>query len=221
MKKIWAIVPAGGEGTRFGKKKQFERLWGQPILLHTLEKFTHLLGLEGVVVAVPENDIPLTRELLLPLPKKIKIVAGGRERQDSVYQAFLTLPPCEIVVVHDAVRPLVRRETIEKVIQTAGEVGACIVGTRVKETTKRVDTTGRVLETVARDSLWSIQTPQAFQYSLLKRAFQKAVADRFTGTDEAMLVERLGAPVQVIEGDSTNIKITTPGDLVLAEAMKS
>lgn len=134
-------------------------------------------------------------------------------------RGFEALPPCDLVIVHDGVRPFPTAGMIEKTVSEAMNFGGCIVGVPVKETIKKVDAALSVKETVDRTTLWSIQTPQAFRYEILQKALTKAKEDRFIGTDEAMLVERIGVKVRVIEGSPYNIKITTPEDLKIAEAI--
>lgn len=221
MKKAMAIIPAAGLGKRFGAKKQFLLLEGKPILIHTLEAFERSPGIEAVCVAVPEAEIASVREMIAQyaLKKPIQVVAGGRERQDSVRLGFEVIPACDIVVIHDGVRPLVTPEVIEKTIQGALEFGGCVAALPVKETTKRVSAEGFIQETVDRNDLWSVQTPQAFRYEIFKKAVQTSVQDGFLGTDEAMLVERITQKIKVVAGDPVNIKITSPEDLGVAESL--
>ena len=221
--KATAIIPAAGLGKRFGGAKQFQLLAGKPLFLHAVETFESPPLIAGICLPVPEADIESVREWIeKPSLKKVfKIVPGGPERQDSVKKGFEAIPPCDLIVVHDGVRPLVTQDLIEKTIQGAHECGGCVVGLPLKETTKRVDREMFIAETVDRTTLWSIQTPQAFRYEIFKKALQKAEADHFLGTDEAMLVERIGLKVKVIEGSPYNIKITTPEDLRIAESILS
>lgn len=219
----YAIIPAAGSGKRFGGAKQFQLLAGKPLFLHAVETFESSSLITGICLPVPEADIESVREWIekISLKKILKIVPGGQERQDSVKKGFEAIPSSDLIIVHDGVRPLVTRELIEKTIQGAQEFGGCVVGLPLKETTKRVDPETFVTETVDRTTLWSIQTPQAFRYEIFKKALQKAEADHFLGTDEAMLVERIGLKVKVIEGSPYNIKITTPEDLRIAESILS
>jgi 2-C-methyl-D-erythritol 4-phosphate cytidylyltransferase len=219
--KVFAIIPAAGSGRRFGAIKQFQELAGKPVLLHTLEAFEACSAIEGMILAVPATDIPFVRSLTQnhSLKKVIHIIEGGKERQDSVKKAFDYTPPCDVIAIHDGVRPLITQELIERVVKAAGEFGAAIPGLPAKETTKRVTPDLFVSETLDRSSLWCIQTPQAFSYNLFRQAVEKAQKETFVGTDESMLVERLGAKVKIIEGDSYNIKVTTPEDLKIAESL--
>ena len=219
MKAI-AIIPAAGLGKRFGAEKQFLELSGRPVLVHTLQAFEDAPSVASVCVAVPKAEIDSVKKLSekYRLKKVARVVAGGRERQDSVRLGFEAAGVCDIVLVHDGVRPLVTPEIIEKTVAGAAKFGGCVAALPMKETTKRVANDGVILETVDRGSLWSIQTPQAFRYEIFRRAVEKSVTDGFLGTDEAMLVERLGEKVQVVEGSPYNIKVTVPEDLKIAEA---
>ena len=218
---MYAIIPAAGQGLRFGGpiSKQFQSLKGRPLLLYTLEVFEQTTEVEGVCVVVPAPEVKSTSELLKKsgLKKIRRVVSGGATRQDSVRLGFDEIPHCDFVAIHDGVRPLVSVELILRTLQGAQQSGAAICALPVKETIKRVDEQKRVLETVDHRSLWSIQTPQIFRYELFQQAFKQAVQENFYGTDEAMLVERLGVPVSVVEGDPMNLKVTTPEDWVVAE----
>jgi len=218
MKAI-AIIPAAGLGKRFGAKKQFLTLAGKPVLIHTLQAFEEASSIHEVYVAVPEAEIESVRSLIADFGlKKIKeVVAGGKERQDSVRLCFQASGECDIVVVHDGVRPLVTADLIERMIAEASVSGGCVAALPVKETTKRVQ--GDVIvETIDRSQLWSIQTPQVFRREVFRRAIEQSVKEGFLGTDEAMLVERIGETVKVVTSSPYNIKITTPEDLPIAEA---
>ena len=215
----YTIIPAAGSGKRFGGPKQFRTLAGLPLWVHAVLPFQHSPLITGICVTVPEPDLAETKKIVHSegLTKVMAVVAGGNERQDSVKNGLAALPSCDVVVIHDGVRPFVTEAEIQETIRVASEVGACVVGMPTRDTTKKVDASGRVIETLDRSSLRSIQTPQAFRYSLLKKAFE--AAGSFVGTDEAMLVERLGEPVQVMMGSPQNIKITAPEDWVVAEAI--
>ncbi len=217
---VYAIIPAAGQGKRFGGAKQLQMLGGRPLFLHAIEALNSSSRITGIVVVVrPDDEKQIKGILQRPsLTKVIKVVPGGQERQDSVRRGFEALPPCDLVLVHDGARPFVNGEIIERVITAAERHGASVAGMPVKETIKRVTTGETVVETVDRSPLWSIQTPQAFRHEIFKRAIEKAAADRFLGTDESMLVERLGEKVKVVLGSPYNIKITTPEDLEIAHA---
>ena len=219
--KATAVIPAAGLGKRFGAQKQFQLLAGRPVLAHTLQAFEQSPSVTTVCVVVPEDEILAVREIIktYSLKKALHVVAGGRERQDSVRLGFEAVEPCDIIVVHDGVRPLVTVEVIEKTIQGALEFSGCVAALPVKETTKRVSAEGFIQETVNRSDLWSMQTPQAFQYEIFRKAILQSVQDDFLGTDEAMLVERTGRKIKVVVGDPINIKITTPEDIGVAESL--
>jgi 2-C-methyl-D-erythritol 4-phosphate cytidylyltransferase len=213
-----AIIVAAGAGTRFGEMKQFAYLRAKPVLEWTLERFEAHSGVGAVALVLPdENDLKHYR---MRYPKIIDIVRGGDRRQDSVWQGFRLLSAAgpEIVLVHDGARPLVPADLISRVIEAARADGAAVPILAVEDTLKEVRD-GRVAGTVDRTFLFRAQTPQGFRYDVLKKALDAARKDRFYGTDEAALVERLGLPVTAVPGDPRNIKITTPADIPIAEAL--
>ena len=218
-----AIIPAAGQGKRFGgaTAKQFIALGGKPLLLHTLERFQQARLIDEICLVLPEVEREAFAVLLErhPIPKLRAIIAGGKERQDSVANGFRSLSSCDVVVVHDGVRPFIAPELIDCCVETAAAEGGCVVGVPVKETTKEIAADGLVQRTVDRRNLWTIQTPQAFRYELFQRALARATEDHFHGTDEAMLVERIGGRVKVLTGSYDNIKVTTPEDLAVAETL--
>lgn len=218
--KIHAVIPAAGLGKRFGARKQFLELAGRPVLVRTLELFEGHPRIDRISIAVPEAEIGSVREMIarFDLRKIACVVPGGRERQDSVRLGFEALDPCDVVLIHDGVRPLVASEVVERTIESAMAFGSGVAAWPVRETVKRADADGIVLETVDRNALWSVQTPQAFRYDVFKKAVEKSIQDGFLGTDESSLVERLGIKVKIVKGDARNIKITTPEDLSIAEA---
>lgn len=199
--------------------KQFLKVGRESILVHTLRVFQEHMGVQEIVLVVPAGEEARTRKVLgrNGLTKVSTIVAGGVTRQDSVWNGLcaLTCRP-EIVLVHDAVRPFISPEVIDRVIGDARRYGAAVVGLRVKDTIKVEGRTGFYSRTLPRESLWAVQTPQGFRRALLVRAHRQAQNERFVGTDEASLVERLGKPVRIVEGEEANIKITTQFDLHLA-----
>ncbi|MBI2067214.1 MAG: 2-C-methyl-D-erythritol 4-phosphate cytidylyltransferase [Deltaproteobacteria bacterium] len=217
--KVFAIIPAAGIGRRFGAQKQFLDLEGQPLLSYTLRAFENSPLIDGVYLAVPEGETSAVQQWSQWIARKkpVQIYPGGKERQESVRLGLKILPSCDFVLVHDGVRPFVTPSLIESVLEGAQAVGGCIPGLPLKETTKSVTEEGWVRETIDRTYLWSIQTPQAFSYEILREAFEKATKDNFYGTDEAMLVERLGRKIKVITGLPWNIKITTRDDWELAK----
>jgi len=217
----YAIVPAGGLGARMGTRrpKQYLRLGRAPILVATLRALGRARGLAGIVVAVPEARVIATRRLLrrLRVAKILDVVAGGADRQESVWRALQRVPEsADRVVVHDAVRPFISGALVDRVV-AAAKGGAATCGLPVRETVKRV-TDGAVEATVPRQGLWLTQTPQAFTRALLWEAHEKARRDGFEGTDDAVLVERLGVTVAMVRGLGQNLKITTPEDLRTARA---
>ena len=218
--RVVAVVPAGGSGVRMKSRrpKQYLSLGGAPLLVHTLRALVEPEGIDGVVLVVPADRIAATRRLVHRhgMLGILDVVAGGVERQESVWRGLQAVPAgVAWVVVHDAVRPFVTRELVEQVLAAARRYGAATCGLEVRETVKRVR--GEVVEaTVDRERLWLIQTPQAFSRDLLCEAHDKARRDGFTGTDDAVLVERLGEPVAVVPGLAHNLKITTPADLQVA-----
>ncbi|HEX3742443.1 MAG TPA: 2-C-methyl-D-erythritol 4-phosphate cytidylyltransferase [Bryobacteraceae bacterium] len=229
--KVAVILPAAGLGTRMGKsaaektgtsRKQFMLLEGSPILMHTVRKFAALPRVSEIVVAVRAEDVEWVGGMLArAFPEsKVRAVEGGNSRQQSVGNALNSIAgDTDLVAVHDAVRPFIDQETIDKVFDEAAETGAAIVGVPAVDTVKQVSrgtTHVRVRSTLPREKLVMAQTPQVFRYELLKRAFEMARADGFAGTDESSLVERLDVEVSVVMGSDRNIKITKPGDMDLA-----
>ena len=223
--KAAAIIVAGGRGTRMGADvpKQLLLLEGKSILERALLPFLRCDSVGSIVVTVAEEIQGAVEQIVRDLGEegKIRVVRGGAERQESVWNGLSALPDNpEVVAVHDAVRPFITAALIAGCIEGAANFGAVTVSRRLKETVKLVEN-GVVVETVDRDRFRLTQTPQAFRTELLVRAHQRARAEGFTGTDDCMLVERLGFPVHVIEGSDMNIKITTPADLLLAGAILS
>jgi 2-C-methyl-D-erythritol 4-phosphate cytidylyltransferase len=219
---VAAVIPAGGTGTRLGRRtpKQFLTIGGVPILAATVRHFTSHPAVSTVIVAAPPALLGRAQRLLTPHPRRVRlaVVAGGAERQESVSHALAAVgPTVDIVVVHDAVRPFISRQLIDAVVRAAIETGAAICALPMADTVKRVH--GEFVETtIDRSTLWTVQTPQAFRPDILREAHDKARRDGIVGTDDAMLVERLGHPVRVVRGSDANVKITTPEDLRRARA---
>ena len=219
-----AIIPAGGVGKRLGSPiaKQYLLLDGLPVLVRTLKIFQQAKVIDEIVLVVPEDDLISTRKQLVDkydLTKVIAIVAGGKERQNSVRNGLSAIAgKCDVVVIHDGVRPLLTEEMISKVVAAAKSGGASSIGVKVKDTVKQTADTNLVEATLPRNNLWLTQTPQAFAFDILQKAYAVAVSDKFYGTDDASLVERIGGKVKMIAGSYENIKITTPEDLIIAEA---
>lgn len=221
---VSVIFPAAGQGRRMkvGKNKVFLELAGRPMLVHTLLRFSRIEEVEQLIIAVGEAEIRSVEEMLRDVSglKPYHITAGGSERQYSIANAMrLVSNRADVVLVHDAARPLVSRETILGVINAARSSGGAIAAVPEKNTVKVVSADGVVEYTPPRETLWAVQTPQGFRRDILFRAYQKAGEDGFLGTDDASLVERLGVPVRVVKSDYRNIKVTTPEDLVIAEAL--
>jgi 2-C-methyl-D-erythritol 4-phosphate cytidylyltransferase len=201
------------------RPKQYLRLGRVPILVATLRALVRARQVAGIVVAVPAARVEPTRRLLarLRVPKIVDVVAGGADRQESVWRALQRVPEAAgRVVVHDAVRPFIDAALVARVLAAAAG-GAATCGVPVRETVKRV-TDGAIEATISRQGLWLTQTPQAFTRALLWEAHDKARRDGFVGTDDAMLVERLGVTVAMVPGLPQNLKITTPEDLETARA---
>ena len=226
--KVSVIIPAAGLGTRMGRsapekegisRKQFMLLNGSPILIHTIRKFVSSPLVTEIVVALRGDDMEWAKELFKGqgLGASVRSVEGGESRQQSVENALASIKDdTDLVAVHDAVRPFVGREVIEKVIQEAHETGAAIVGIVPVDTVKQVHR-NKVRATLPRERLILTQTPQVFRLKLLRQAFDKARQDLFVGTDESSLVERLEeVEVSVVMGSDRNIKITKPTDMDLA-----
>jgi 2-C-methyl-D-erythritol 4-phosphate cytidylyltransferase len=216
MPSLAVLLPAGGVGTRLGNRtpKQFLRIGGAAILDRTLSHFLRHPAVRAVVVAAPVEYIERTRRLVAGRGgERVRVVAGGATRQESVWNALQAAPSdVEIVLVHDAVRPFIDRGLIDAVAAAAAAHGAAICALPIAETVKRVRA-GVVDTTLDRSELWTVQTPQGFRNALLREAHDKARRDGASGTDDAALVERLGHPVRVVPGLAGNVKITTPEDL--------
>ena len=227
---IHVILPAAGLGTRMahtGAPKQFLSVSGIPVLVRSVSIFAGMPGVESITLAVRDTEAGRVSQMLaehLPnLTVKVNIVTGGDTRQESVSRALASLASAAdeaLVLVHDAVRPLIDADSIHRVIDAAKKNGAAIVGTPAMDTVKVVERTADgalITSTIPRERVVLAQTPQVFRAGVLRKAFAEAEADGFVGTDEASLAERAGIPVVVIPGPARNFKITQPGDLELAE----
>ena len=217
---VLAIVPAAGTGVRMGSEtpKQFLSLEGAPIFVYTVRKFCRAAPVDAIHLGVRPEDMDRAAQALAveQLSKPVRLIAGGPTRQSTVERALAEAPPnTEIVVVHDAVRPFVELELIERVVEAARRDGAAILGVPSVDTVKQVERQ-LVLGTIPRERIVLAQTPQAFRYALLREAVSRAAAEGFAATDESSLAERLGATVTVLRGSDRNIKITRPSDLPLA-----
>jgi len=222
---VYAIIVAGGRGSRLAGPiaKQYRQLAGVPILTRTLRVFDGCGAIDRMVVVVPAADIDFVRAAILEpaaLSKNVVVVAGGLQRQDSVFNGLAAVAPqAALVVIHDAVRPLVTCETITACTDAARRYGACIAGLPVWDTLKCISDSGCIEATLPREHVWMAQTPQAFRADLLRAAHERARREAVLGTDDASLVERMGAIVHMVPGSPCNIKITTLRDLALAEAL--
>jgi len=227
---VFAILPAAGVGTRMAaaQPKQFLELNGLPILVHSLRAFAAVPRVTAIYVAVRRNEMERVEAQVAEhaaefgFAGRVHVVEGGDNRQESVAHALAALDSQDddIVLVHDAVRPLIDVATIERTIDAVAEHGAAIVGLPAIDTVKQVERTAHgalITSTIPREFVVLAQTPQGFRCGLLQRAFAEATADGFVGTDEASVVERAGHPVAVVPGSQVNLKITQPGDLALAE----
>ncbi len=222
--KTAAIICAGGAGRRFGgdRAKQYLILGDRPVLTHTLAVFSSSPLIDEIIVVVPDGDPAFVREQIIApygLTRVTAVVTGGDRRQDSVYNGLRAVAcSCDVVMVHDGVRPFVTGEIIRRVLKAAEKTGAACAGLKATDTIKKTSVSGQVEATLPRETLWLVQTPQAFSCDLLREAHERALRDGYVGTDDASLVEYAGAVVQMVDGEPSNIKITTPEDLAMAEA---
>lgn len=224
---VGVILPAGGIGSRFGHShpKQFLDLAGVPILVRTCRAFLRISAISVLVVVVPATHYQASIDVLQTNLatadfQRLLFTVGGVTRQDSVRAGLHLLPPeIELVLVHDAARPLIDEATILRCIEGAVQFGAVIAAIPVKDTLKKVTESGRIVSTVDRTALWQAQTPQAARRSLLEQAFAEALHNRFIGTDEAAMLEAADMEVRVVEGSERNLKITRPEDLQVASAL--
>ena len=212
------FIVAAGTGSRMnmGINKQFIKLEGKEIIAYTIEKFYNNSNIEDIVVVVKEDESEFFKKEILDKYnfKNVKIAYGGKERQDSVYNGLKLLDEkCDVVLIHDGARPFVSDKIIDKSIEEAKEHKAIVVGVPVKDTIKVIDNDKNIVDTPNRSVLWAVQTPQTFDYNILIDAYKDAFKNKFYGTDDAMLVERIGYKVKMLEGSYNNIKITTQEDL--------
>ena len=220
-----AIILAGGAGKRMGAatNKQFLLIGNKPIIVHTLQTFEDCRSVDGIYLVVNQKDLPLIQEEILEtyrFKKVMKVVIGGRLRQDSVRNGLEAIEkPCDIVVIHDGARPFIAPAFIEKGIFLMEMFDAVIPALPVKDTVKVVSKEGFVSKTLERNSLWHVQTPQTFKYELIMKAYREGLAKKLYGYDDATFIEHLGKKVKVIEGSPYNIKITTPEDLIIAQGL--
>lgn len=224
--RVAAVIAAGGAGRRLGGEvaKQFTELAGRPLLLHTLRPFLDDSRFVAIVLVLPAEEAAEPPAWLAALAReelRLEVVAGGRERGDSVRLGVEATPEnADVVLVHDGVRPLVDAGVIERVLDALarGHAGA-VAALPVSDTIKEVDESGFVVRTLDRSRLWAVQTPQGFPRAVILDAYRRAAADGVVATDDAALVERYGGVVALVEGSPDNLKVTRPGDLALAEAI--
>lgn len=212
------VIVAAGTGSRMkmGINKQFIKLEEKEIIAYTIEKFYNNSNIEDIVVVVKEDESEFFKKEILDKYnfKNIKIAYGGKERQDSVYNGLKLLDKkCDVVLIHDGARPFVSDKIIYNCIEEVKEHKAIVVGVPVKDTIKIIDNDKNIVDTPNRSVLWAVQTPQTFDYNILIDAYKDAFKSGFYGTDDAMLVERIGYKVKMVEGSYNNIKITTQEDL--------
>lgn len=225
MDNVLAIIPAAGQGNRMGNQvnKQFLCLAGLPILVHTLKVLEDHPRINGIILVCREEEQEFCHTEIVErylLKKVLKIVAGGKERQHSVFNGIKALPPTTgLVFIHDGARPFLDHGIIDEALAEATIVGAAVAAVPVKDTIKQAGPDGMVIATPDRSQLWQIQTPQVFNFNLILTAHRQADTDGFLGTDDASLVEYIGHKVKLVPGTYENIKITTPEDLLIGEAI--
>lgn len=219
--RVGSIIAGAGESVRFGGRKQFRSLDGEPLIFVTLRPFLECDLVDSVVLVVPEDAVGWTKQSVAKnrWQKSVGVVAGGIQRQDSVRNGLGGVPDrCDVVVIHDAVRPFARVTWIEETVRLCEDYDGAIVAVEASDTLKRVQD-GVILETVERQGVWQAQTPQAFRRERLVSAFGQADSEGWSVTDEAQLVERTGGRIAVVRGSPLNIKITSPEDWDLALAL--
>jgi 2-C-methyl-D-erythritol 4-phosphate cytidylyltransferase len=235
---VIAIVPSAGLGRRFGSHtdKLFQNLGGKPVVIWALETLESVDEIKGIIPVLRKEDIERGTDVFgrYNLSKINRIAPGGKERQDSVYNGLKYIEDKNsLVLIHDGVRPFIEKELIEKLIKELQippaspllkgglkSFDGVVLGVPIKDTIKEAEE-GIIKRTLRRDSLWAIQTPQIFPYTNISTAYEKAIKEDFYSTDDASLIERYGGKIKVIMGSYSNIKITTPEDLILAEYLIS
>ena len=221
--KTAAIIVAAGKGERFGGgvKKQFQLLSGKPVIAHSTECFEKSDSVGEIVLVVPEDSVDYCRKEIVEefgFKKVTKVIPGGQERQDSVEKGLNSVSQdVDLVLIHDGVRPFITGRMIEAVIKEAARSGAAIIAMPAKDTIKKTSPEGFIENTIPRESIWLAQTPQAFRYDVLKKAYVKIKGRASKFTDESSLVEECGVRVKLVKGSGINIKITTEEDLILGE----
>ena len=224
---VSVIIPAAGGGTRMGKSinKQYLKVGKKSILTHTLMAFDQCPFVDEIIVVIAKNEEKLFRSTVRKeyrIKKPVKLVTGGRTRQESVYNAVKKVDErCTIIAVHDGARPAISTREIVKTIDGAKRYGCCVLGVPVKETVKKINEDGFIAETIERELLYNIRTPQAFRKDILVKAHENAIKKGIEGTDDSYLVEMDGGEVKIIKGSYNNIKSTTPEDLIYAQEILS
>ncbi|CUH97741.1 Bifunctional enzyme IspD/IspF [Propionispora sp. 2/2-37] len=221
---VTVILPAAGQGKRMSNQtnKVFIPLQNRPVLIHSVLAFSACPEVDNLIIAAAATEVAVVKEMLAAVPgiKPWQVVVGGSERQYSIANALQVTPAAAaVILVHDAARPLIQPAMISRMIIAAREFKAAGLAVPLKDTVKKIDEEGFVTETPARRTMWIMQTPQAFDAAILRRAYAQAGRDGFLGTDDASLVERLGVRVKLVEGSYSNVKITTPEDIITAEAL--
>jgi 2-C-methyl-D-erythritol 4-phosphate cytidylyltransferase len=222
--KVVAIIPSAGKGERMGQKKEFLLLGGKPILTHTLKPLEDHHQISEIILIVDEENLEYAKREIIEKYgfKKVKeVIIGGEERQDSVYNGLERMDKdCDIVLIQDGARPFLTEDLITRSIEEVEKHKAAVVAVSCIDTIKFARKENNMaLETLDREYLWMAQTPQTFEYEIIIKAYEKAEEENFKGTDDASLVERMNQPVKIVRGSYDNIKITTPQDLILAEAI--
>lgn len=221
---VWAIIAAGGTGKRLGHPagKQYLKISGKPVLAYTLLPFQKSSIIDGIIVVVESEKIDYCRQEVIEkynIDKVKRVIAGGKERQDSVFNGLKELPEdCQTVIIHDGARPMVTPELIEKSFKALSGCDGLVVGVPSRDTIKSVSG-NIVIETIPRKKLWQIQTPQVFPRKLLIDAYEKARRDNLQATDDAAIMEKYGYKIKVVKGFYNNIKLTTPEDLKLVKTL--
>lgn len=223
MKKNYCIIVAAGKSRRMNStvSKQFIFIGGKPILAHTIDAFEKSSLIDKIVLVINEAEIEKCKKIIVNkynYKKLMKIVPGGKERQNSVFNGLKVLPSeTNLVAIHDGARFLITPDIIDRAVRDAYDSNGVIVAMPIQDTIKETNSNKIISKTFNRDRLWAAQTPQVFPYSIIMKAHEKAREDNFLGTDDASLVERLGYEVDIVRGSVENIKITTNFDLILAE----
>ncbi|MBU0647613.1 2-C-methyl-D-erythritol 4-phosphate cytidylyltransferase [Patescibacteria group bacterium] len=223
--KITAIILAAGRGTRMNAKtnKVFLTL-NQPIIAHTIRAFEKNPNITDIIIVTNPSEKQNIQNIISnqSFQKISKIISGGETRQESCYNGVMsTKPDTDIIIIHDGARPFIRQETIDQSISDCQQYDVSVVGVPVKDTIKTADSNQFIEKTLDRSKLWAVQTPQVFMSSIIKKAHQQALADKFIGTDDTSLAERIGYKVKITPGHYDNIKITTPDDLIVAKNILS